>query len=201
MSKGSRTVSKSQEPKCSSALELAEGDEGPVVVPPVTDIAAQVELAVLASADEVRRIEVATEREEPRVLRDRGVVALGVMLSHPSDEGRRVTDKAVLEVFTHLGGGHEISAGLPDLNLVDLSALVCDEAPLGKVAIKIRELEIHLGELDECGGGEIRNGDEVAVRQCGIAVHDLQCHAAALVGIVEERAQTFVVASCLDHRI
>lgn len=47
-------------------IEVAEGHEAPVVVPPVTNIVVQVELAVALIAEEVRRVEVATVLEEPR---------------------------------------------------------------------------------------------------------------------------------------
>jgi len=131
-------------------------------VPPATNIEAQVELADTLSADEARRVEVVTVLEEPVVRRDRGVVALGVVPRHEGDEGRRVSDEAILEVLTHFGGWHNLTAGLPGLDFVGLPTLVRDEVPLGEVAIEIRQAELLLGELDEPGGRGSRNRDTVA---------------------------------------
>ncbi|MEI7512634.1 MAG: hypothetical protein WCK01_04220 [Candidatus Uhrbacteria bacterium] len=55
----------SREGRGLSKDEVAEGPEAHVVVPPVTNIVVQVELAVTLIADEVRRVEVVTVLEEP----------------------------------------------------------------------------------------------------------------------------------------
>ena len=150
------------------ALQLAEADEAPAVIPVIVNPVG-VELAVVITEEGIRRIELMLGAAPAAVvIRNACMVSSGLVLHHPGDERGRMTSKTLrLEILSYFIR-RDLAPRLPDERLESLATAADDlpvealeKIPLFVVGIDVSQVATSFCEGDELFDGEVVDVDDV----------------------------------------